>query len=48
MSKNDRLSLVRSIATRPFRVLSRCEGMTPAQAARVLRRTCPRLNLNRA
>lgn len=49
MSKNDRLSLVREIASRPFRVVARlaAAGMNEAQARRTLRRTCPRLHLNR-
>lgn len=44
MSKPERLALVQSIATRPARVLTRCEGFTLAQAKRVLRRLCPKLN----
>jgi len=45
MSKTDRLSLVREIATRPARILSKLDGFTPEQAKRVLRRTCPKLKL---
>lgn len=48
MSKQDRLSLVREIATRPARVLAKLDGYSVNQAKRILRRTCPRLNFNRA
>lgn len=49
MSKTDRLSFIRDCATRAIRVLTRCAdaGLTVPQSARVLRRTCPRLQLVR-
>ena len=48
MSKTDRYAYIRAVATRPTRVLSALASahFTPAQAARVLRRTCPRLAVN--
>lgn len=48
MSKQDRLCLVRAIASRPLRVLAQLAdaGMTVTQARRALRRTCPRLHLS--
>lgn len=47
MSKTERLTLIQSIAGRVNRVLARLvEANTPpAQARRVLRRTCPKLKL---
>lgn len=50
MSKNERQSLIASIAGRVNRVLSRLAdaNMTAHQARRVLRRTCPRLNVRNA
>lgn len=49
MSKTDRLSFIAQIASRAGRVLARLaeSGSSPAQARRVLRRTCPRLVLAR-
>jgi hypothetical protein len=50
MSKTDRLSFIANVAGRVNRVLSRLAAahMSPHQARRVLRRTCPKLHLNRA
>lgn len=50
MSRSDRLTLIQSIAGRVNRVLTRLAAahMSPNQARRVLRRTCPKLHLNRA
>lgn len=50
MSKTDRLSYIRDIASRPARILNRLSdaGCNVNQARRVMRRVCPRLNLNSA
>lgn len=48
MSKQDRLSLVRAIASRANRIICRCAdcGLSVSQTRRALRRTCPRLHLS--
>lgn len=47
MSKNDRMTLIQSIASRASRVLDRLAAahMSPDQARRILRRTCPRRHI---